>query len=105
MQIPNQAQPELALVHIVGGLHIVGRVTRQEEGLLIEKPMQLLTFRAPNGQIAGGTLEAYGHLGLFRPFDKVQFNYIHVLHIVPDLPSQIEKQYLQATTGIQLATA
>ena len=96
---------KIALLHIVSGIQIIGRVTVGDDVVTVDKPFQVITVRAPNGQLVGGTLEPYGFLGVFRPFSKVQFLAQHVLHMVPEIPDQIEKQYLQATTGIQIASA
>lgn len=107
----TEAVGELSLVHVVGGLHILGKsrtYNHEEFGVVVEvdKPFQLITVRHPvSGQPMNGIIEAYGSLGLFPPFEKVVFQYAHVLHVVKEIPKVLSDNYLNATTGIQLASA
>jgi hypothetical protein len=104
MDISQVAIDSLALLHIVGGQTVIGRVTaKDDKAITLSKPLELLLMPHPQQpqQMVIGLAPYLSMFGKLTPLDMVSIPL--PLVITPRaIPSQLERDYLSSTSGIDL---
>lgn len=97
---------DVIIVHLTSGQTIVGRgataTTSAEEGLLLDKPYELMGGQRPDGSLGFGMQPYLAMGGLLPAFEHFCFEWPNIV-IARECPLQITNAYLQLSSGIEIA--
>lgn len=105
MDITQVAVGELALLHIVGNTTVIGRVKEKDgASITLTDPIELVLMMHPQQNVPIIGLVPYLSLhGKLSSLDEVSLHLSLVVTPRP-IPDALERDYLSATSGIDLKT-
>jgi hypothetical protein len=92
-------------VHLANGQTILGRALPTPFGdatIRIKKPMSLIVQPGPQQGALAVSMLPYLSSGVFSILEEFEFEQPHVM-LVRAVPTQMEKMYIEMTTGLTIA--